>query len=70
MPAVIVTAAPLATSMYSEACTFLVQAAGYACDHVLQNEEVEKRDSLVLVDMRFHVFDALCKRFEDAAQRQ
>jgi len=31
--------------MYSEACAFLVQAAGYAGAHVLQNEEVEKRDS-------------------------
>ena len=31
--------------MYSEACAFIVQAAGYAGAHVLQNEEVEKRDS-------------------------
>ena len=31
--------------MYSEACAFLEQAAGYAGAHVLQNEEVEKRDS-------------------------
>ncbi len=31
--------------MYSEACALLVQAAGYAGAHVLQNEEVEKRDS-------------------------
>jgi len=45
LPAVTITAAPLATPMYSEACAFLVQAAGYACAHVLQNEEVEKRDS-------------------------
>jgi len=45
LPAVAATAAPLATSMYSEACAFLVQAAGYAGAHVLQNEEVEKRDS-------------------------
>ena len=45
LPAVATTAAPLAASMYSEACTFLVQAAGYAGAHVLQNEKVEKRDS-------------------------
>ena len=31
--------------MCSEACEFLVQAAGYAGAHVLQNEEVEKRNS-------------------------
>jgi hypothetical protein len=31
--------------MYSEACALLVQAAGYAGAHILQNEEVEKRDS-------------------------
>ena len=30
--------------MYSEACAFLVQAAGCAGAHVLQNEQVEKRD--------------------------
>jgi hypothetical protein len=45
LPAVAATAVPLVTSMYSEACVFLVQAAGYTGDHVLQNEEVEKRDS-------------------------
>ena len=36
LPAVAATAAPLATCML---------AAGYAGAHVLQNEEVEKRDS-------------------------
>ena len=35
LPAVAAPTAPLATSIYSEACAFLVQAAGYA----------EKRDS-------------------------
>jgi hypothetical protein len=30
--------------MYSEACAFLVQAAGYTGAHVLQNEKVEKRN--------------------------
>ena len=45
LPAVAATATPLATSMYSKACAFLVQAAGYAGAHVFQNEEVEKRDS-------------------------
>ena len=48
--------------MYSEACAFLVQAAGYAGAHVLQNEEVEKRDSRA-GRHGFRVFDALCKRF-------
>ena len=48
MPAVAAaTALPLVTSIYSdsEACAFLVQAAWYTGAHVLQNEEVEKRDS-------------------------
>ena len=31
--------------MFSKACAFLVQAAGYAGAHVIQNEEVEKRNS-------------------------
>ena len=38
-------AACLAASMYSKACAFLVQAAGYAGAHVLQNVKAKKRDS-------------------------
>jgi hypothetical protein len=42
MPTVAATTAPLAASMFSKACAFLVQAAGNAGAHVLQDEEVDK----------------------------
>ena len=45
LPTVAATAASLALSMYSKACAFLAQAAGYTGAHVLQNAKVEKGDS-------------------------